>query len=123
MDEVRQSAAKFRPPTREEKVLIRRFEKIATAAAVAGALSLFVAVAPQARADDKSKCQHAVEKAEARFDRAVQQKGERSREAEDRRRDLNAERERCWGQYHRWWNGKEHRWETEHNWDADHDHH
>jgi len=103
--------------------LIRRFEKIVTAALVAGALSLFVAVAPQARADDRSKCQHAVEKAEARFDRAVQEKGERSREAEDRRRDLNAERERCWGQYHQWWNGKEHRWETEHNWDADHDHH
>jgi hypothetical protein len=30
---------------------------------------------------------------------------------------LNAERERCWGAYHAWWNGKDGRWETEHNWD------
>jgi hypothetical protein len=29
---------------------------------------------------------------------------------------LNAERERCWNKYHEWWNGREHRWETEHNW-------
>jgi hypothetical protein len=29
---------------------------------------------------------------------------------------LNAERQKCWDQYHQWWNGKEHRWETEHSW-------
>lgn len=91
---------------------------------VAGALWFFVA-APQARADDdRSRCQHAVEKAEGRYDRAVQRNGEHSREAEERRRDLNAERQRCWDQYHQWWNGREHRWETEQNWDhRDHDDH
>lgn len=100
--------------------MIQRFGKTAVAALMAVALAWFVAV-PVARADDRSKCQHAVEKAEARLDHAIHDKGERSREAEERRRDLNAERQRCWEQHHQWWNGKEHRWETEQNWDRDHD--
>ena len=102
---------------------MRRFGNSAIAAVVAGALFLFVAAAPKAHDDDRSHCQHAVEKAEARLDKAVHDNGEHSREADDRRRDLNAERERCWSAYHQWWNGKEHRWETEHNWDNDMDHH
>ena len=97
----------------------QRFRQTLTAAIVAGALSFFVA-APRVQADDRSKCQHAVEKAEMRLDKAVHDRGEHSREAEERRRELNAERERCWNQYHQWWNGKDHRWETEHNWE---DHH
>ena len=105
---------------REEKIL-KRFGKTAAAAVMGVALMFFVA-APRAHADDRSQCQHAVEKAEARLDRAIHDNGEHSREAEDRRRDLNAERQRCWEQYHQWWNGKEHRWETEQNWDRDHDH-
>jgi len=100
--------------------LIRQSGKAGMAALVILALLTFLA--PRVHADERGKCQHAIEKAEARLDTAIQRKGERSPEAEDRRRDLNAERERCWGQYHQWWNGKEHRWETEHNWDHDHDH-
>ena len=95
--------------------VIRRFGNHAAAALVVGAL-LFFTAAPRAHADDRSHCQHAVEKAEARLDKAIHDNGEHSRQAEDRRRDLNAERERCWGAYHQWWNGKDHRWETEHNW-------
>src|ERR1700733_11454319 len=85
--------------------LTRKLARTAVAFVVAGALWFFVA-APQAHADDRSKCQHAVEKAEARLDRAVQKNGEHSHDAEDRRRDLNAERQRCWDQYHQWWNGR-----------------
>jgi hypothetical protein len=92
-----------------------RFGKTAAAALVVGALMFFTA-APRAHAEDRSKCQHAVEKAEVRLDKAIHDRGEHSREADERRRDLNAERERCWGQYHQWWNGKDHRWETEHSW-------
>jgi hypothetical protein len=92
------------------------------AVVTAAALGLFVA-APQARADERERCQHAVEKAEARLNHAVRDHGDRSHEAEERRRELNAERERCWGQYHQWWNGREHRWETEHNWDDEHHDH
>lgn len=86
------------------------------AALVVIALSWFVA-APVVHADDRSKCQHAVEKAEARLDQAIHHNGEHSREADDRRRDLNAERQHCWDQYHQWWNGRDHRWETENNWE------
>jgi hypothetical protein len=84
-----------------------------------GALLLFLS-APHVHADERDKCRHAIEKAEAKLDKAIRNKGEHSREADDRRRDLNAERERCWGAYHAWWNGKDNRWETEHNWDNDH---
>jgi hypothetical protein len=79
---------------------------------------LMFLAAPQARADERDKCRHAIEKAEARLDEAIQHHGERSHEAEDRRRDLNAERQRCWERYHQWWNGREHRWETEQNWEG-----
>ena len=94
----------------------RKIGKTIVAAVMAWSLLLFVA-APLVHADDRSKCQHAIEKAEARLDRAIHDKGEHSREAENRRRDLNAERENCWNRYHQWWNGRDHRWETEHNWD------
>ena len=99
--------------------MIRHHGKTAVAGLVIAAFLFFVS-APRVHADDRSKCQHAIEKAEAKLDSAIQHNGERSPQAEERRRDLNAERERCWGQYHQWWNGKEHRWETEHNWE---DHH
>jgi hypothetical protein len=100
------------------KALIRRLGKTAVAAIAMGALFLFVAAAPPARADDHSKCQHAIEKAEANLDKAILDHGEHSPQADGRRRDLNTERQHCWDQYHGWWTGKDHRWETEHNWDA-----
>ena len=99
--------------------MIQRFKNAVVAAVAAVALLLFVAT-PRLHADEREKCQHAVAKAEARLDKAIRDRGEHSHEAEDRRRDLNAERERCWNEYHQWWNGKENRWETEHNWDNDH---
>ncbi|MGD0566793.1 MAG: hypothetical protein ABSA78_00195 [Candidatus Sulfotelmatobacter sp.] len=95
----------------------RRFAKTAVAALIAAALMWFVAAAPLAHADDRSHCQHAIEKAEANLDRAIHDHGDHSPQANDRRRDLNAERQKCWDQYHQWWNGKEHRWETERNWE------
>jgi hypothetical protein len=109
---------------REEKILNRKIGKTAVAAVVAGALCFSVA-APRAHADDdrKARCQRTVEKAEARLDRAIQKHGERSHEAEERRRDLNAERDRCWSENHQWYNAREHRWETERNWDQDHHDH
>ncbi len=117
MPEIRKAATRCGRRDREETALNRRFGKTAIATLVAWALLLFVAAAPRAHADDRSHCQHAIEKAEARLDKAIHDKGEHSRDAEDRRRDLNAERQRCWDQYHQWWNGHEHRWETEQNWD------
>lgn len=99
--------------------MIQRFKNAAVAGVAAVALLLFVAT-PRLHADEREKCQHAIEKTEARLDKAIRDRGEHSPEAEDRRRDLNAERERCWNEHHQWWNAKENRSETEHNWDNDH---
>ena len=94
-----------------------RLGKEAVAAFVVVALLLFVAT-PILHADDRGKCQHAVEKAEANLDKAIHHHGEHSPEADTRRRELNAEREHCWEKYHQWWNGHDRRWETEHNWEG-----
>ena len=99
--------------------MIRRFGKKAAGAILGVALLFFVAT-PPAHADERDRCRHAIEKAEVRLDKAVQRRGEHSREADERRRELNAERERCWSAHHQWWNEREHRWETEHNWEDRH---
>jgi hypothetical protein len=99
--------------------LKQRFLYSAVAAVAILGLLFFIAT-PQMHADDRSKCQHAIEKAEARLDKAIHDHGDHSPDADARRRDLNAERQRCWDAYHQWWNGHDHRWETEHNWEETH---
>jgi hypothetical protein len=106
--------------TRRENILKRRLHTFVSAL-LGAVLLLFVAAPRPAHADDRSKCQHAVEKAEANLDHAIRDHGERSPQADARRRDLYAERQHCWDQYHQWWNGKDHRWETE-RWEEEHDH-
>ncbi|HUK24936.1 MAG TPA: hypothetical protein VLV49_10180 [Terriglobales bacterium] len=102
---------------------LSQFRKLCGALAAAAVLSttLFVAV-PSAQADPHDKCRHRIEKAEARLDEAIRHHGERSPQAEARRRDLNAERERCWEKYHGWWDGRDHQWHNDRDWDHDHDH-
>jgi len=89
--------------------------------AALGAATLVAVPQARADADDHGKCQRNIEKAEARLDSAVRKHGERSHEADERRRDLNAERDRCWSRYHGWWDGHDHRWHTDRDWDGDHD--
>jgi hypothetical protein len=94
---------------------------IVSAALVSGAL-LFAA--PRAQGDDdRAKCQHRIEKAEVRLDRAIREHGENSADARSRRHELNEEREHCWSAYRGWWNGTERRWHTDRDWDHDHDDH
>jgi hypothetical protein len=98
---------------------------ISTSLAAALLLSVLAfATAPRAFADDdRSKCQHRIEKAEARYTDAVRDHGERSSEAAKRRHELNDERERCYQAYHSWWNGQDHQWHNDRDWDRDdHDH-
>jgi len=100
---------------------VQNFTKFASAALLTTALSTAMLVsAPVVYADDHAKCQHKIEKAEAKLDDAIRKHGERSSQAESRRRDLNAEREHCWNAYHGWWDGHEHRWHDARDWD---DHH
>jgi hypothetical protein len=102
-------------------VKIQRIRSIAASAVMTAALgtAMFVTV-PQSYADEHAKCQHNIERAEAKLDEAVRKHGERSHQADQLRRDLNAERERCWNQYHGWWNGHDRQWHTDRDWE---DHH
>jgi hypothetical protein len=86
-------------------------------AAVALSMAMLVGVPTSQAADGRERCQHHIQKAEARLDEAIRHHGERSRQADERRRDLNVEREHCWNQYHSWYNGHENRWHTERDWE------
>ncbi len=99
-----------------------RLGKAVVAAALLSVLLLFAAV-PRSYADNREKCQQRVERAEARLDQAIHRHGMNSPQANDRRRDLNAERERCWREHHAWWNAHDHQWHNDRDWDRDHDDH
>lgn len=106
----------------------RRLGRTMVAAATLSVLALVV-LAPRAQADERSNCQKRIEKAESRLHDAVRRHGPSSRQANDRRRDLNAERERCWERHHAWWGLRDRQWHNERDWDRydrdydrDHDH-
>ena len=104
---------------------LRNLQRLAVSAVMTTALGTAMLVAvPQAYADadDHAECQRKVERAESKLDQAIRKHGERSHQAAEQRRKLNAERERCWNKYHGWWNGQERRWHTDRDWDRDRDH-
>jgi len=93
----------------------KNFAAMAVLTTAIGAATL-VAVPGAYAAPSHAQCQRAIERKEAKLNEAIHKHGERSRVAEDRRRDLNAERERCWSKYHGWWDGHEHRWHEDRDW-------
>lgn len=117
---------------REEPLNIQfnfaRFGKRLAMVATLGALC-FLAAVPRAHADDRdrdrdrdrerAKCQERIEKAEHKLDEAIRKHGEYSHQARDRRRDLSEQREHCWSEFHSYWNGHDHAWHNEHDWDRD----
>jgi phosphoenolpyruvate-protein kinase (PTS system EI component) len=97
---------------------LQSLKNLAVSAVMTTALGAAMLVTvPQSYADDHAKCQRQIEKEEAKLDQAIRKHGGHSRQAEQRRRDLNAERERCWNAYHGWWDGHEHRWHDDRDWD------
>jgi len=98
----------------------QKLSKTIIAALLLNAMLFFVAV-PGARADDRDQCRRRIEKIEHKLDQEIAHHGEHSPQADSRRRQLNAERERCWGTYHSWWNGHDQQWHTDRDWDHDHD--
>jgi hypothetical protein len=98
-----------------------RLLRSAITALTLGVIMMFVAV-PSLHADGRAKCQAKIEAREAKLHEAVHRYGPRSPQADNWRRALNAEREACWNKYHGWWNGEEHRWHEERDWDREHDH-
>jgi hypothetical protein len=89
------------------------------AALVTMSAFLFFVVAPRAHADERDKCRQRIEKAEAKLNEAIAKHGSKSSEARDRWHDLRSEREHCWTAYHQWWDGRDHKWHTEANWNHD----
>jgi hypothetical protein len=95
-----------------------RMGKRIAIAATFGALCFFAGV-PRAQADDRDSCRIRVERAEHKLDDAIRKHGEYSHQANDKRRDLNRERERCWNQVHGYWNGRDNQWHNDRDWDRD----
>ena len=91
-----------------------------TAAVLAAAF--FLLAPSHLRAEDIDRCQRRVQHAEHELHEAIEHHGRHSRQANHERGELNAARERCWRERHRWWDEHEHRWHTERDWDErDHD--
>jgi hypothetical protein len=57
--------------------------------------SLLAGTALPAHADQDERCRRDIQKAEQNLDKAIRKHGEHSRQAEDRRRQLDEVRERC----------------------------
>ncbi len=69
------------------------FRKNTFVAAVLGAFLIIGGVVVPLHASDQ--CEQRIRKAESNFNKAVRKHGERSRQAEQRRRDLDRARESC----------------------------
>ena len=95
----------------------RKLWKTAIAALAVSAVLMLSTPRPAYADDARAKCQHRIEKMEAKLDEAIRHHGERSPQAEARRHDLNEEREHCWSEYHGWWDGHAHQWHSERDWD------
>ena len=104
---------------RRTRQQMRRGQALLAVAALSAFL-LFVG-APALSADEGHECRERIEKAEAKLEKEIRKYGWRSRQAEKRRADLNAARERCWNQYHRWYSGRDHNWHNDRDWDRDDD--
>lgn len=87
---------------------------------VLSAVLLCTAV-PRVHAEDYERCQRHIAHADHELHEAIEKHGRHSPQADRKREQLHEARERCWSQYHRWWDEDEHRWHTERDWN-EHDH-
>lgn len=76
---------------------------------------------PRMKAESEADCQKRVERANQLLHIAIDKNGPHSPDAERRRQELHEARERCWNEFHKWWDPDEHRWHDRQDWD-DHDH-
>ena len=97
-------------------------KRVLLSTSLTGAM-LFSAAVPAAQAADRAKCQRNIEKSEVKLEDAIRKHGAASHQAQQRRRDLNNERQKCWNTYHAWYNGQERQWHNARDWDRDHDRH
>lgn len=86
--------------------------------AMAGFLAFLTTPRARADADD---CQRRIARIDHKLHEAAERHGWNSKQADHWRYELHDARERCWRDYHRWWDEDGHRWRTDRDWD-DHDH-
>ena len=82
---------------------------------------LICATPPKASADERTRCQQRVEKAEEHYRHEIHEHGRHSRQAENARPKLNATWDRCWNEAHAWYDPHRHEWRTERDWDRNYD--
>jgi hypothetical protein len=102
----------------EKKFLGR---SVLAAAALLGLLGFAATPRAFAHEDPYYKCQRRIAKEDYKLHEAIERHGWYSRQAEHHRHELREARERCWREYHRWWDEDGHRWHNDRDWD-DHDH-
>ena len=98
-----------------------RLKLLSTLTAFAVVAVLFAAGPSQASADERSNCQHRVDKAEQHYRHEAREHGKHSRPAEDAKARLNAEWDRCWNETHAWYDPHRHEWSTGRDWDRNYD--
>lgn len=98
---------------------IVKYIGLAVAGVALNAVMMSSIAVPAYADDDRAECQHRIEKAEAKFDAAVRKHGEHSAQADSRRADLKAQRERCYNRVRAWWDGHERKWREDRDWDRD----
>jgi hypothetical protein len=92
-----------------------------SAAALAIAAAMTVAVVPKASADSRTDCQRRVEKLQEHYRHEAREHGRHSRQAEQAREKLNAQWDRCWNEAHGWYDPHRHEWRTDRDWDRNYD--
>jgi hypothetical protein len=92
-----------------------------TLAALAVGGALLLTAPTRASADERSKCQGRVEKAEQRYRHEAHEHGKNSRQAQNARARLNSEWDRCWTTAHSWYDPHRHEWRTDRDWDRNYD--
>jgi len=81
---------------------------------------VFSAGSARANSDD---CQERTVHADHKLHEAIEQHGYDSKQAAHWRQELHEAREKCWNEYHKWWDPDQRRWHDQQDWDEhDHDH-
>ena len=83
-------------------------------------LSLFaltLAAPIAARADERDHCRNMIERDEHKLQYAIYNHGRESMEADISRQNLNEARQRCWDEFHVWWNGRDGQWHNVNDWE------
>ena len=89
------------------------FLRLASGLALAAAIAFPLA----ARADERDHCRNTIDRDEQRVQWAIFNHGHDSLEAQISRDRLNEARQRCWDEFHVWWNGRDSSWHEVNDWE------